>query len=711
MNKNNAISVEEMDQEVVLEFLDESTDGIETASTLLVNLESTPDDLALINSIFRPVHSLKGNSGFFGLKKVKTLSHEMENLLDMMRREQLRINSSVIEVLLEGTDTLREMLSRVRDSEPEIKNEDKFQALITKLQKISENRGEADELWGQLIEKLDKIMIRLDKADKTLVSDLESVISAIKSATAKNGSKKKTTTDSIDQRDNSPQSKLLQMLAREQEGTFSEEDSDKALSLLEELRDTPSDKEAQNEIEEAIRIWHVFMNSAVGFDNLCRQSLLEKVKPLIDRDAWRSTTDKPASAAAPEDSRVNDKNRPQAESHKTMRINEESIDQFLAYVGELIVIGDMFKNLQKQMDNLNSSQALTRRFRQVNETFSSLSDNLRKSIMNIRKVPMRILIQKAPRMIRDISKDKGKDIEISTEGEGIEVDKSLADLLDAPLTHMIRNAADHGIEMPEERRKANKTSQGHINITVRETDATIALAVKDDGAGLNYKAIQSKAESMGLIKAGEKLSEKQIVDFLFASGVSTAEKVTDISGRGVGMDVVKRMIEEGGGSISVSSTPGKGSEFTITMPKSVTTQIMDAFLVNVNSQPFALPMNNVLEASELDIDKTTTVQGQGRCVKRHNKLYPLYFLENVLGIPQNSGLSDKNGIVITLTTSSKNFAVVVDEVLGVQQIVLRQIEGMHDNIDIISGGALMGDNNVALVLDVEELVKEPESLT
>lgn len=386
-----------------------------------------------------------------------------------------------------------------------------------------------------------------------------------------------------------------------------------------------------------------------------------------------------------------------------MRVAESAIDTFLHYVGELVVVGDMFRHLQTRVVGTpGTTQSLAREFRRANETFTGLSNQLQRSIMSIRKVPVKPLVQKVPRLVRDLSQAIGKEIDAVTEGETVQVDKSLLDLLDAPLVHMVRNAVDHGIEPPERREAAGKSRRGAVTVSFSEAGSHIILGVSDDGAGLDLDAIRRKAESLGLIPPGAQLGEQDIVNFIFASGLSTAQKVTDISGRGVGMDVVKRAIEEAGGSISVSTTPGRGSSFRIRLPKGVTTQIVGGYLVRAGGSTYVLPLERVRETFRARPDERQTIGGRGMCIMRRGQIMHLQDLGEALS--QESSPWPARGVPIVVVESNRRtLALAVEAVIGVQKVVIRRLAGLPPGAPMLSGAALLGDGHLALVLDLDLL--------
>ena len=354
----------EIDQSLIRDFLDESLDLLATIDNLLVVLETHPRDLDLINSIFRPIHSIKGNAPFFGLNKIRALAHDLESLLSLVRGQTRIPSKQLISVVLKGTDELRNMLNRVREGKPEVLDENGFALL------------------------LDIIKCETELKPSPEVTPVEVVAPA------------------------------------------------------------------------------------------------EGVKPAAEEVT-------------------------KAEAQKTMRVSEKHIDNFLAYVGELLVVGEMLSYLHKRVVDANIDVAISTEFKRLNQAFAKLSHDLQRSIMSIRKLPIRALLQKAPRLARDVAAAAGKEINVSIEGDELEIDKSIIEQLDAPLTHLIRNSVDHGIEQPEQRVSSGKSRVGQVTIKVSESETQLVISVEDDGAGLNLAAIREKAERIGIIQPGQQLSAEE----------------------------------------------------------------------------------------------------------------------------------------------------------------------------------------------------------
>ncbi len=601
----------DIDPEVLAGFIDETVENLQAAEQMFIHLEANPDDIETVNSIFRPIHSLKGTSGFFGLIKTKELAHSMENLLDAVRKGEKKATKEIINALLPGIDQLNLIFENVRSGKEEI--------------------ADSSEL-----EKYEKIH-----------NHVEQILST------------------------------RQIPTRVAE-TYQEE--------IEQQDATPA------------------------------ETLKERDKEPKERRS--------ADRRAGEDRRKEERRTSQHhEVEKTMRVSERSIDSFLEYVGELVVVEEMFNYLQKKLASLSLDQNISKNFKRVIETFSTLSESLRNSILEIRSVPAQSLLQKAPRIIRTLADDAGKLVDVIIEGDNIRIDKSYVELLDAPLTHMIRNAVDHGIEPPSERAAAGKPEKGTIKISIQDNRENIDLVVSEDGRGLNLSAIYEKAVKMGLVAHGQRLEENRIIDMLFMSGVSTAEQVTDISGRGVGMDVVKRNIDSAGGVISVETKQGQGTTFKITLPKSVSTQIVDGFLVKSGNETYVLPMEIIGESFVPEKKDVSTVSGgKGEMVLRRGVLMSVVHLSTILGMDNieykrsdESNQNNVNGkfnrinaldkVMITVEMDEKNYALCVDDILGVQKVVVKHVEALPVDTDCFEGAAMMGDGTVAMIISVDGLKK------
>ena len=700
----------DIDPELLAGFVDEAEEGLATLDSLFVALEADPSDIDTINAIFRPVHTIKGNSAFFGLMKVKELAHEMETLLSMAKDNKLVPDQLIISILLSGIDKLKEMLSNARDGQTEIEDDAQFRKLVQQVIDARELKCDTDELWNELFNKCEKLKNDITKIDLSYADYFEAIIKmAVQirhSDISADGKTKETGTD-MAQAIPEPLLNLKSILDKQREAGFTEEESNAVQKCLTELADVVTSKPATDILQSILDEYeNIAQNGGVG-DALIVASLTEKVKTLISLDEWQ----KPPAGSVPnnektESETIKEKTKPATanESRKTIRVAEDSIDNFLEYVGELIITGEMYNHLQKRTSKNSVNSKLAGDFKQVNETFSNLSDNLQKSIMDIRKVPVRNILQKAPRMARDIATSTGKQIKIELIGEDIKVDKRLIETLDAPLTHMVRNAADHGIEMPDARQAAGKQPHGSICVAITETADDVMLTISDDGKGLNIEAIKAKAVKLGIIEPDQEMTHEKVVDLLFASGVSTAEKVTDVSGRGVGMDVVKRNIDTANGKIAIKTELGQGTEFVIKLPRTVSTQIVDGLLVKHNSGHYVIPMDKVLEVFHPAPQDINSIANKNESVLRHNKLLSVIKLEEIFGNTTYVDKDNNDGIMIAINSGKNKAAIYVDEIVGIQKVVLKQLEGIEFDCQLYSAVAVMGDGTTAMVLDIDSLM-------
>ncbi|MBN8524336.1 MAG: chemotaxis protein CheA [Planctomycetes bacterium] len=700
----------EQDPELLAGFLDEAEDSLASVARLFVELEHDPTAKQTVEAIFRPVHSLKGNAAFFGLLTIKRVAHEMETVLDHVRKGRLTADRPVIDALLAGLDLLVALVDRVRGG-----GSDEDPAAVEPLsQRLSEQAGRATAQTASSDPEQDLRLIEaaIPAADAVARGALDRLRARLHLEAPKPPS------PATERRVIA--GRLAKLLEMARTTTLSDEDARQVMSELERLRDKAPDEAGKAVAQEAIDGMQVFV-SAMGFEAAGAEYVGER----LARMPWALTTEpipppvaalEPRRAEAPPaahhetDTRRKDTetHRKDSEAHrkdgggKSMRVAEGAIDTFLHYVGELVVVGDMFRHLQTRVVSTPGMQSLAREFRRANETFSGLSNQLQTSIMGIRRVAVKPLAQKVPRLVRDVAQAIGKEIDAVIEGESVQVDKSLLDLLDAPLTHMVRNAVDHGVEMPDRREAAGKPRRGTVTVSFAEAGNHVTLTVADDGAGLNLDAIRRKAESLGLISAGAPMGEQDIINMIFASGLSTAQQVTDISGRGVGMDVVKRALEDAGGSISVTTEAGKGSAFRIKLPRGVTTQIVGGYLVRAGGSDFVLPLDRVRETFRCRPEERQAMVGKGQCIMRRDQVLPLGELSALLA--DRPSVWPPRGLpVIIVESRRRRIALAVEAVLGVQKVVIRRLSGLPPGAPMLSGAALLGDGHLALVLDLDQL--------
>lgn len=694
----------QVDPDLLVGFVDEALDSLSALDTEFVTLEQSPNDQDVLNAIFRPIHSIKGNAAFFGLLKVKTLAHEMETVLDCARKGEYTPGAHAIDVLLQGMDLLQAMMRRARHLEPELEDEVEFEKLLeTVVALLGEDASDAK--WPELVEVLETLQFVVGQSEGM---GQEEVVRALELVQELMPEQHKNAEQTV----NGPADvqRLNELLLKGQKADLNDADADEVGKLFESIHSQLSLGEALDIVAQALDEYQT-MVPTVGFDTLLADILLGRLNALVELAPWGDEVPVEEVKAAEPATKAKAPAEPAhaAEASRTMRVSEDSIDQFLSYVGELIVVGEMFEHVQKRVAQQSKSeegrfyQDIAKDLQRANETFTELFTDLRKSIMEIRKVPVRQLLQKVPRIVRDVAAEAEKDIAVILGGEDIQIDKRLIDVLESPLTHMVRNAADHGIESGEDRLAQGKDEQGTVHVTVEEGSDDLFVIIKDDGKGLDRDKLVQKALDKGLIKKGEELSDEAVFNLIFHPGLSTAKTVTDISGRGVGMDVVKRAIEDAGGKIRIQSEPGVGSEFRIQLPKSVSTQIIDGFMFQVGQNTCILPIDCIQEAFLPAPSDCLTVLGKGECVRRHGDTLPVLRLSELFGHGYRVKSVTEQGIMVSVSDGKHKLALHVDQILGGQQAVIKPLVGVHADLNLFAGSAIMGNGHVALILDADFL--------
>ena len=805
----------DIDREMMADFIDESIDSFAIIPGLFVELENHPENLELVEAIFRPVHSLKGNAAYFGLMKIKNLSHELESVLDLIRKNRLAPTKESIDILLAGTDEILGILERTRSGGAEEIDDEHYNALCQKVANLAKmdtgspvgavqpeckwtelvdcvSRLKANDLFkgtteGKLINRIAELVTELNPNTAIQMAPVEdaNILETIRClaledseneealvarigdlwepllARAENDQVRAIIVETRADFDLMAPKILMDDLVREMlvemsdqirdmqywgpEGSVDGEDPITTLRRLagpasenmneaqriQEVRDVLMLMETRTQSQESARVltkareeFELF-SANLGFDPMLVEALHESadilgklqnwteaarapepppkedevIVPVIEYKAPQEPKAVAPAAQAPKPEKPKETPRKEAkEPARTMRVSEESIDSFLGYVGELIAVDEMFRYIHSEMVRENTDLQITSAFLRVVNTFTKLSDDLQASIMEIRKVPMKPMLQKTQRIVRDIATSHNKSIATHIQGEDIMIDRSLIDTLEAPVVHMVRNAADHGVEPPEDRVLAGKSDQGNINISVTEAEDEIILTIEDDGRGLNYERIREKAIKLGLLEEDDAVGEERLSDLIFSSGFSTADKVTDVSGRGVGMDAVKRSVEDAGGSIQLSSVVGKGTVFRIHLPKTVGTQILGSFVVSIDQQRFVVPMDRISGSFKAREDMFHSMPDGRVCVRRGDAIYPVLDLEGPVNL-ETRKLDD--GILIVMESKIKPFAFYVDSIMGMQKVVLRNVPWFQ--AEKFLGAAIMGDGRVSMIINVASL--------
>ncbi|MEM6158997.1 chemotaxis protein CheA [Erwinia sp. P6884] len=636
-------------------FFDEADELLADMEQHLLGLDPQEPDSEQLNAIFRAAHSIKGGAGTFGFTVLQETTHILENILDGARRGEMQLSTDIINLFLETKDIMQEQLDAYKTAtEP---NAETFAYICQALRQL------ALEAKGEVIDPA-------IAASEAPASAPAAAAGALRLALV----------------DLKPTEIPLMLEELGNLGTVS--DVIKGETSVEVTLDSSVD---QDDIVAVLCF--VIDESQIKFINA---SAVAAPAPAV-AEAVVEAAPEPAvvSEAAPVAKRDSAKKAaPKASESTSIRVAVEKVDQLINLVGELVITQSMLAQRSNELDPvahgdlLNSMGQLERNARDLQE-----------SVMSIRMMPMEYVFSRFPRLVRDLASKLGKEVELTLMGSSTELDKSLIERIIDPLTHLVRNSLDHGIESPEKRLAAGKHAVGNLTLSAEHQGGNICIEVNDDGAGLNRERILAKALSSGL-PVSETMSDEEVGMLIFAPGFSTAEQVTDVSGRGVGMDVVKRNIQEMGGHVEISSKQGKGTTIRILLP--LTLAILDGMSVRVADEVFILPLNAVMESLQPLADDLHPLAGGERVLEVRGEYLPLVELWNVFDV-QGAKTEATQGIVVILQSAGKRYALLVDQLIGQHQVVVKNLESNYRKVPGISAATILGDGSVALIVDVSAL--------
>ena len=688
-------------------FLQESSDRFEELSHELVALEETPFDEEVLYSIMRHMHSIKGSSGMFGFDNLKLIGHRLEDLCEIVHKNPQLVNAKIMDTLFAGTDLLHSSFKKIADSgesSGELTHQEKLflEELDETIQSLENDGLDLRTATEDLIESINVLLPTIDG-----IIDIESIKKDInKVQTCLTNSDDDLLSESSNKpiffagKDISAQiAKLGTLLDLAENSPLDEEREESFFQTLEIVINTvesASIPELNDLITDMTESINMFSQLDLDFDNLqseyYREAFLEILK-------YTPEETKDEDIELVESSTENSGSKKQAPTRKTVRVEELKIDNFLDNVGELIILGEIFNNLQKKFSNIVTSDQLdlVREFTGANNDFSKQVFGLQKSLMDIRRIEVNTITSSITRLVRDTARSLNKEIALEVIGEDSVIDKSLLDDINTCMVHIVRNSCDHGIELPEEREKAGKDRCGNITVTALNEDNSLILKIKDDGNGIDTEKIGAAAVQKGICTQNDiaEMSERQIMELIFQNGFSTAEEISDISGRGVGMSSVLDNIKKAGGLIEITSELGKGTSISIKIPLSIMLSVVDGLVVKSGGETFIIPIRYVVESFYISDSEIIAFQNRGKCVKLRNEVLPVMRLDNILDLPTGKG-----EVCVVIKCDASRFCLVVDEILDHQQVVIKRINGL-ESVRGIMGGALLGDGTVGLVLNID----------
>lgn len=719
----------EQSDELLLAFIDESIHSMHGLADQITAYLKNPANADSINGVFRTVHSIKGNAGFFGLSAIKKFAHAVENTLDDIRNHKLVLSEDLNRVLIEAFDRLNTLLQQVESGSHLAELTPNDIQILEHIAELASKSGGVASGEFAIYQELKGLAEEMSSAGFPESMRWAEKISDMISETLEESGKSEKGTEAV----TSPEEILTQTFTIDEEdvsemvhsvakaflwpsdGKWNDDHSAIILDRLADLsticRLKGSDGDRQK-IETAVTDFKVLYESPIGVDRGLISVVWDQVAAVLDRfhDVEQAVEDTPVAVAKPEAARpapTEEHPAAQAKRVRAIRVNENHLDRFLDDVSALFITCERLKDVQSRMSEADTIGELVEELRQINVTFSTQANELQKSVVSLRKIPIRSLLSKFPPMARKLASDLGKQINVHIEGEEVEVDKSLIEDLDSPLTHMIRNVADHAIEKPEDRVARGAPESGNLWIKAETTRTHVVLTIRDDGRGIDPARIRQKAIDKQVLPTEQinAMSNAEVIDLVFHPGFSTAEQITDVSGRGVGMDVVRTTIRDHDGDIHVESVVNQGTVFTVEIPIRQAVLVIDGLLVAAQSEQFVLPFEHIQEVLEVDINEIRTCHGVPMTVIRGQTVSVLTLAEQ-MELTNGTNYQDRQRHPAVLVASKKGSAcLIVDRVIGKRKVVVNDLQNVLENCNRIGGVAQMGGGRLALVVSVPEVVK------
>jgi len=677
-----------MDMNQYLEiFIEESKENLQNMNSNLLYLENHPEDINTLNEIFRVAHTLKGMSATMGFNNTAHLTHEMENVLDYIRKGNMRVNTEITDILFECFDKLEGYVNNVETNS--VEGQDSAMELIDKLQtlmNIDTNTVNKDQ-------NIKQIGLNSSVVTKPAIEFNEYVNNVVSTA-IKDGLNVNLIKITLDEncmlksaRAYIVMSTLEKIADIIHSNPSIEEIEDEKFDLAFELvLITKHDEEfIRKELDSISEI------KAIEISEIQAQNI--EVVQGNSNNSNNSNVDNKNELNENKQKENEETKNKKSKTSKTVRVDIDRLDNLMNLVSELIIIKTRLEDSGDEKRGQNASEAI--------EYLERITTNLHDAVMKVRMVPIERVFNRFPRMVRDLSKDLGKDITLILSGEETEVDRTVIDEIGDPLIHLIRNSIDHGIEEIEKRLEVGKQKTGTVKLSAYPDGNSVVIEVEDDGSGINIEKVKHKAIERGIITSQDVqlMDNTELVQLLFSPGFSTADKISDISGRGVGLDVVKTKIESLGGIVEADTTLGKGTKFIIRLP--LTLAIIQALLVVVGEEKYAIPLNSIKEITTIEKSSIRRVQKSEVVLYRDSTL-PILRLSELLNVPnanENDTNVEEDVIVVIVKKGDKDVGIIVDKLIGQQEIVIKSLGKYLSTIKSIAGATILGNGSVALIVD------------
>jgi two-component system chemotaxis sensor kinase CheA len=647
--------------EIFESFIVETKETLEKLDLDLVQLESAPEDADLLNEIFRSFHTVKGTSGFLGLVKMQALTHRLEDILNKLRKGESILNSRIMDGILGGYDALGDLLNIIENNKNEDFDTEAVIVILEAILKQMESGDFGDQSSSEESEDLNTDMDDEEITDEEFDDDVAETELEI-------------SVDDFDELE-------IEKAFLENSKQIHSENRSK-LHITTDQPITEKTKEENNNNNEEIEIEL----------NLGRKTEFKPIEQKIEKK------NKPA-----EIKKITESNQNKTSVEQSIRVDVERLDELLNLVSELVLGRNRLAQLNADVSASYEGTEIARNLGDTARQIDLLTTELQLAVMKTRMIRIGKVFNRFPRLVRDLSRETGKNINLEIKGEKTELDKTLIEEINDPLVHLIRNSVDHGIETPEERKRIGKDPTGTITLSAEHEGNHIIISIIDDGKGINPEVIIAKAISKGIISKdkADELSKQEIFNLIFAPGFSTAEKVTNVSGRGVGMDVVKTNVARLRGIIEIDSEVGKGTKINIKLP--LTLAIIQGLLVKVTGQTIILPLSSVIEVVKVPREEIYMVN-RTECIKLRERILPLINIDHLLYHSNNFNEDKEKQFVVVIGLAEKRYGIKVDDLVGQKEIVIKSLGKYLGNIDGVAGSTIMGDGTVVMIADIAEII-------
>ncbi|MCP4126595.1 MAG: chemotaxis protein CheA [Gammaproteobacteria bacterium] len=712
------------DDEILQDFLIEAGEILEELNEQLVDLEQSPDDYDLLNTVFRGFHTIKGGAGFLGIDALVGVCHRAEDVFNVLRQGQRAVDARLMDAVLQVLDEVNDMFAMVQDG---VEPESADQTLLDTLEKLAKPQEETEpELEPEpVLEQpaAEEVPAAPSGSDDITEDEFEALLDELHGSgkhggapvkedtvAAKPSVKPEAKSGSDDITEDEFDTLLDELHGKGKHGGIPQQNAPDAAVPKSE----PVVKESENITEDEFDALLDELHGKGKHTGVPKQEVgattekaadqtkppEQKKKPPVKSKPKPKPKPKPEAAKA----KAGKKPPPGAAAKKpatgdtTVRVDTARLDDIMNMVGELVLVRNRLATLKDRLDNDEVAVAVS--------NLDVVTADLQNSVMKTRMLPVKKVFGRFPRVVRDLARNLKKEIELEMHGEETDLDKNLVEALSDPMVHLVRNAVDHGIELPDEREQAGKPRKGTVVLSATQEGDHILLTITDDGKGMDPKILRAKAVEKGMMdeEAAARLSDKELFNLIFHPGFSTKTEISDVSGRGVGMDVVKTRITQINGSVEIDSQLGTGSMIVIKLP--LTLAILPTLMVKLSAQPFALPLSTVVEIFNLNLHNTNVVDGQLTIMVRERAL-PLFYLRKWLIAGSDDYVPEENtGHVVVVNVGGVQVGLVVDHLIGQEEVVIKPLGSLLQGLDGMAGATITGDGKIALILDVPGLLRK-----